>query len=85
MERLHLHIQQIQRELADAREKAGNNMDGSNIPQKNLNDVSEFRQSNGGQQDVNANGLQSAENGSLQNGDSESVSAGNTSMQVQFR
>lgn len=84
MERLHLHIQQIQLELADAREKTGSSVDGSSIPQKNTNDASEFGQSNGRQQDVNGNGLHSADNGSLQNGDSENVSGGNTSTQVRF-
>lgn len=82
MERLHLHIQQLQLELADAREKTGTNMDGSNLTQKNLKDPSELGQSNGGQQDVNSNGSPSA--GSVQNGNPESVSGGNTSAQVQF-
>lgn len=80
MERLHLHVQQLQLELADAREKTGSNMDGSSLSQKNLKDASELGQSNGGQQDVNSNGSPSA--GSLQNGNPESVSGGNTSAQA---
>lgn len=82
MERLHLHIQQLQLELVDAREKTGSNMDGSNISHKSLIDASKLEQNNGGQQDVNINGSQSTDIGSLQNGNSECVSGGNTSTQV---
>lgn len=84
MERLHLHIQQLQFELADVREKSGSNLDGSHISQTNLKDASEFGQSNGSQLDVNGNGSPSANSGSLQNGNAESVSGENTSTQVEY-
>ncbi|KAH6828159.1 hypothetical protein C2S53_015109 [Perilla frutescens var. hirtella] len=77
MERLHSHMQQLQLELADAREKTGSNMDGSSISQKS----SELGQSNAGQQDVHSNGSLSADAGSLHNGNPESVS-GNASTQA---
>ncbi|XP_057774173.1 uncharacterized protein LOC130993339 isoform X2 [Salvia miltiorrhiza] len=82
MERLHLHIQQLQLELVDAREKTGNNIDGSSISHKNLIDASKTEQSNGSQQDVNSNGSQSIDIGSLQNGRYECVPGGNTSTQA---
>ncbi|KAG6426602.1 hypothetical protein SASPL_110828 [Salvia splendens] len=82
MERLHLHIQQLQLKLVDSREKTGSNMDGSNISHKNLIDASKLEQSNDSQQDVNVNGSQGTNIGSLQNGNFECVSGGNTSTQV---
>ncbi|XP_042048837.1 RNA polymerase II degradation factor 1-like isoform X3 [Salvia splendens] len=79
MERLHLHIQQLQLELVDAREKTGSNMDGSNISQI---DASKLEQSNDGQQDVNIRGSQGTNIGSIQNGNIVCVSDGNTSTQA---
>ena len=84
MERLHLHIQQLQLELVDAREKTGSNMDGSNISHKSLIEASKLEQSNDGQQDVNIRGSQGTNIGSIQNGNIECVSDGNTSTQVLF-
>lgn len=82
MERLHLHIQQLQLELVDSREKTGSNMDGSNISHKNLIDASKPEHINDSQQDVNVNNSQGTNIGSLQNGNFERVSGGNTSTQV---
>ncbi|XP_047961145.1 uncharacterized protein LOC125205959 isoform X1 [Salvia hispanica] len=82
MERLHLHIQQLQLELVDAREKTGSNMDGSNISHKSLIEASKLEQSNDGQQDVNIRGSQGTNIGSIQNGNIECVSDGNTSTQA---
>ncbi|KAL1565493.1 hypothetical protein AAHA92_07701 [Salvia divinorum] len=82
MERLHLHIQQLQLELVDVREKTGSNMDGSNISHKNVIDASTPEKDNGGQQDVHSNGSQTTDIGSLQNGKFERVSGGNTSTQA---
>ncbi|XP_042057436.1 uncharacterized protein LOC121801993 isoform X1 [Salvia splendens] len=81
MERLHLHIQQLQLELVDVREKTGSNMDGSNISHKNVITASTPENGNGGQQEVHSNGSQTTNIGSLQNGKFE-VSGGNTSTQA---
>ncbi|KAG6422538.1 hypothetical protein SASPL_119114 [Salvia splendens] len=81
MERLHLHIQQLQLELVDVREKTGSNMDGSNISHKNVIDASTPEKGNGGQQEVHSNGSQTTSIGSLQNGKFE-VSGGNMSAQA---
>ncbi|KZV31010.1 cingulin [Dorcoceras hygrometricum] len=70
MERLHLHIQQLQLELADARERGGSYSDGSQVSQTNSKDVP-VGQSNGGQ--LEGNGLPSENSGSQLNGNSENV------------
>ncbi|KAL7108174.1 hypothetical protein ACP275_06G098600 [Erythranthe tilingii] len=81
MERLHLHIQQLQLELADVREKSGSNLDGSHISQTNLKDTSELEKTNGRQLEVIVDDSPSTNAGSLQ-GNSESASVGNTSTQA---
>ncbi|KAG8390448.1 hypothetical protein BUALT_Bualt01G0084400 [Buddleja alternifolia] len=86
MERLHLHIQQLQLELADVREKSGSVVDGSHVAQTNLKDSSELGQSNGSELEVNGNKSPNANSSSMQNGNSESASSfasgGNTSTQT---
>ena len=88
MERLHMHtIQQLQLELADARERSGTYSDESRISQTNSKDVSQFGQSNGNQLDANGGGGTSGGNsGVLPNGNSDKVSSfastGNAPAQV---
>lgn len=84
MERLHMHtLQQLQLELADARERSGTYNDESNISQTNSNDASQYGQSNGNQLGGAAS---TGNNGALSNGNSENVPSfnltGNTSVQV---
>ncbi|XP_073142178.1 uncharacterized protein [Henckelia pumila] len=83
MERLHLHIQQLQLELADARERSGSYSDGSQVSQTNSKDVP-IGQNNGGQ--LEGNGLPSENSGSTLNGNSENVlssaSGGHSSTQA---
>ncbi|XP_075502543.1 uncharacterized protein LOC142540344 isoform X4 [Primulina tabacum] len=70
MERLHLHIQQLQLELADARERSGSYSDGPQVSQTNSKDVSIGR-NKGGQ--LEGKGLPSENSGSVLNGNSENV------------
>ncbi|KAL3650592.1 hypothetical protein CASFOL_006995 [Castilleja foliolosa] len=79
MERLHMHIQGLQLELADVREKSGIKVDDSHTSQTNLNNASDPEKSNGSQLEVNGNASQSAKSGGLQSEISESASGGNTS------
>ncbi|XP_073297713.1 uncharacterized protein [Primulina huaijiensis] len=83
MERLHMHIRQLQLELADARERSGSHSDGSQVSQTNPKDVP-IAQNNGGQPE--GNGLPSENSGSLLNGNSENVlslaSGGHSSTQT---
>ncbi|XP_022138130.1 uncharacterized protein LOC111009376 isoform X2 [Momordica charantia] len=84
MERLHMHtLQQLQLELADARERSGTYNDESNISQTNSNDASQYGQSNGNQLGGAAS---TGNNGALSNGNSENVPSfnltGNTSVQA---
>ncbi|KAK6129383.1 hypothetical protein DH2020_036899 [Rehmannia glutinosa] len=81
MERLHLHIQQLQLELADVREKSGSNLDGSHTSQTNLENASELGKSNVSQLEVNGNASESANSGVIQSGNSDGGSGGNTSTQ----
>ncbi|KAL8519588.1 hypothetical protein ACS0TY_010505 [Phlomoides rotata] len=80
MERLHLHIQQLQLELADVREKSGSNLDGSHLAQTNLKDASELGHNNGSDMDVNGSIQTSAYDGGV-HGNSESASGVNASTQ----
>lgn len=87
MERLHLHaIQQLQHELADARERSGTYTDEPRVSQTNSKDVSQFGQNNGSQLDVNGSGTSSGNSGVLSNGNADTVppfvSTGNASSQV---
>ncbi|KAJ0103056.1 hypothetical protein Patl1_05563 [Pistacia atlantica] len=88
MERLHLHtIQQLQHELADARERSGTFTDESRISQKNSKDVPQFGQNNGSQLDANGGGTMNSSGGPLPNGNSDNAasfaSSGNASTQVE--
>lgn len=75
MERLHLHIQQLQLELADARERSGNYTDEARIVQTNSKEVSQFvTQNNGSQVDVNIGGQSNGNSVVLSNGNGENLS-----------
>lgn len=80
MERLHLHIQQLQLELADARERSGTYSEEQRTSQTNSKDVSHFGQSNGTQLEGSGSGTLGGNSGAILNGNSE----GNTSTQVYF-
>ncbi|KAJ6764664.1 hypothetical protein OIU74_023531 [Salix koriyanagi] len=82
MERVHLHtVQQLQFELADARERSGSYADESHLSQSNTKVVSNFIQNNGNQLDVNGIAASIASNGTLSNGNADNaqsfVSTGN--------
>ncbi|KAJ4726737.1 Reticulocyte-binding 2 a [Melia azedarach] len=86
MERLHLHtIQQLQHELADARERSGTFTDDSCVSQKNSKDASQFSANNENQLDANRVAL-SANTSILPNGNSDNAesfaSSGNASTQM---
>ncbi|KAL7106819.1 hypothetical protein ACP275_06G016600 [Erythranthe tilingii] len=76
MERLHVHIQQLQFEIADAREKSGSRSDEAHLVHTNTDDASRIVHVNGSQLEVNDNNSPSAINGSPQNDKSE-TSGGN--------
>lgn len=85
MERLHLHtIQQLQHELADARERSGTFTDDSHISHNNLKDATQFGPNNGNQLDASG-GAVSGNTGILPNGNSANAesfsSSGNASTQ----
>ena len=84
MERLHLHVQQLQLEMADAREKSGSQSDVSHVSHANSNDVSRLEHVNGIQSEVNDNNSPSVNTGSLENGNSE-TSGGSTLILVNLR
>ena len=75
MERLHLHtIQQLQLELADARERCGGYNDDSQIMQTNSQkNVSQFGQDNENQFDVNEGGSLGGNNGLVSSENSNNV------------
>ncbi|CAK7324260.1 unnamed protein product [Dovyalis caffra] len=76
MERIHLHtIQQLQFELADARERSGSYTDESHLSQSNSKDMSNFSQNNGNQVDVNGTAASNANNGALSNGNADNASS----------
>lgn len=76
MERLHLHtVQQLQLELADARERSGAYSDESHLSQTNSKDVSQFGQSNGNQLDATGGGTSGGNPGVLPNGNADNVSS----------
>ena len=86
MERLHLHIQQLQHELADARERSNTYSDASHVSQTNPRDVSQIGKSNSGHLDMSGSGSP-GESSSLPNGNADNasfVSVGNASVQVEF-
>ncbi|EXB43113.1 hypothetical protein L484_002581 [Morus notabilis] len=72
MERLHMHtLQQLQLELAEARERNGTLSDESRISQENLKDASQYGQNDGKQLEMNGGGTSSGGTGALQNGNSD--------------
>ncbi|KAF8412070.1 hypothetical protein HHK36_000023 [Tetracentron sinense] len=74
MQRLHLHtIQQLQLELAEARERSGIYHDESHIERSNSKDASPFGQNQGNQLDVNEGGTLSSNSGVLPNGNMGNV------------
>ncbi|XP_047969951.1 uncharacterized protein LOC125213440 isoform X3 [Salvia hispanica] len=77
MERLHLHVQQLQLEMADSREKSGNQSDASHVLHTNSNDASRLEHANGIQLEVNDRNSPNVNTGSLENGNSE-TSGGTT-------
>ncbi|KAK9291458.1 hypothetical protein L1049_019406 [Liquidambar formosana] len=86
MDRLHLHtIQQLQLELADARERSGTYADESRVSQTNLKDSSQLGQNNGSQLDGNGSVTSTGNSGILPNGNADNVpsfvSTGNASTQ----
>ncbi|XP_057951682.1 uncharacterized protein LOC131146242 isoform X2 [Malania oleifera] len=87
MERLHLHtLQQLQLELAEARERSGTYNDESHVSQSSSKDVSQFGQNNGSQLEMNVGSTSSGNSGVLPNGTagniSSFVSASNASTQT---
>ncbi|CAA3001915.1 Hypothetical predicted protein [Olea europaea subsp. europaea] len=85
-ERLHLHIQQLQIELTDVREKSGSKSDVSRVSQTGSKDAFRVGRSNDSQ--VNGNFTLRENSGSLQHENAETVSSlpsgGNTSIHVEY-
>lgn len=84
MERIHMHtVQQLQLELADARERSGAYNDET-CAEANSKDLSQFGLNNGHQSDANAGGILMETSGVLANGSgiSSFVSTGNASNQT---
>ncbi|KAJ8769738.1 hypothetical protein K2173_005944 [Erythroxylum novogranatense] len=86
MERLHLHsLQQLQKELVEARERGGSYLDGTHISQTKSNDVPKLGQKNGSEPDVNGSGASSTNTVALANGNTDIIlslaSSGNVSSQ----
>ncbi|QHO16223.1 uncharacterized protein [Arachis hypogaea] len=88
MERLHLHaIQQLQLELADARERSGTYHEDSQMSQMNSKkNVTQFGQENGNQFDLNGSNASGGNNGLIPNESSDNIppfaSSGNASVQT---
>ncbi|TKY74036.1 Reticulocyte-binding protein a [Spatholobus suberectus] len=88
MERVHLHaIQQLQLELADARERSGTYNDDSRMSQMNSkNNVTQFGQENGSQFDLNGGNASGGNNGLLPNESTDNsppfASTGNASIET---
>ncbi|GAB4858600.1 hypothetical protein Ancab_010074 [Ancistrocladus abbreviatus] len=84
MERLHMQtVQQLQLELAGAREKSGTFGDESHSSQTNSNDVLQFGQNSGNHHESNGGSTPRGNSGALPNGKSDNsqsfVSSGNVS------
>lgn len=81
-------IQQLQLELAEARERSGTFTDESRASQENSKDVSQYGQNDGNQLEMNGGGTPGGSNVALPNGNSDNVtsyaSTGNASSQVNF-
>lgn len=90
MERLHLHaIQQLQLELADARERSGTYNDDARISQINSKtNVAQYGHENGNQYDLSGANASGGNNGILTNESSDNgppfSTPGNSSIQVRF-
>jgi len=88
MERVHLHtIQQLQLELADARERSGAYNDDSRMSQMNSkSNATQFGHENGSQFDLNGSNASGGNNGLLPNESTDNgvpfSSTGNASIQV---
>lgn len=87
MERLHMHtIQQLQLELAEARERNGTFTDESRISQENNKDASQYGQNDGNQLEMNGGGTSGGSAVALPNGNSDNGtsfgSTGNSSNQI---
>uniref|UniRef100_A0A2P2L3Z6 Uncharacterized protein LOC8262233 isoform X1 n=1 Tax=Rhizophora mucronata TaxID=61149 RepID=A0A2P2L3Z6_RHIMU len=87
MERIHLHsVQQLQLELADARERNGPYTDESQMSGTKSGDVPKFSEDNGNQLNVNGSNAESADNGAMPNGNVDNISSfastGNSSNQM---
>ncbi|XP_051142372.1 uncharacterized protein LOC127259233 isoform X2 [Andrographis paniculata] len=80
MEKLHMHIQQLQAELVDVREKSGIQLDDSHGSHTNSNDVSQVAHANGNQLEVNDSNSPQPTTG-MQNGNAE-TSSGNALTQT---
>ncbi|CAJ1974456.1 unnamed protein product [Sphenostylis stenocarpa] len=89
MERVHLHtIQQLQLELADARERSGTYNDDSRMSQINSkNNATQFGHENGSQFDLNGSNTSGGNNGLLPNENTDNgapfASTGNASIQTE--
>lgn len=83
MERLHLHVQQLQLEMGDAREKSGNQSDVSHVSHTISNDASRLEHVNGIQLEVNDRNSPAANTSSLENGNAV-TSGGSTFTQVKI-
>ncbi|GMH08835.1 hypothetical protein Nepgr_010675 [Nepenthes gracilis] len=86
MERLHMQaIQQLQLELAGARENNGSYNEESRMSQTNSNDVSQFPQNNGSHVEANGSGMPKGNSAGLSNGNSDNsqsfISSGNIASQ----
>nr|GMC62889.1 uncharacterized protein LOC109150067 isoform X2 [Ipomoea batatas]GMC64694.1 uncharacterized protein LOC109150067 isoform X2 [Ipomoea batatas] len=86
MERLHLHMQQLQIELAEARERNGTSTDSSQVSKESSKDTSQYGQNNGNKRTENGNNDASSGNsGHIPNGNAENASSftsiGNVSTQ----
>ena len=81
-------IQQLQLELAEARERNGTFTDESRISQENNKDASQYGQNDGNQLEMNGGGTSGGSAVALPNGNSDNVtsyaSTGNASSQVNF-
>lgn len=83
MERLHLHLQQLQLEIGDAREKSGSQSDVSHVSHTISNETSRLEHVNGIQLEVNDHNPPTANTSSLENGNS-ATSGGSTLTQVKI-
>lgn len=87
MERLHLHIQQLQIELTEVRERNGTFSDASQVSKANSNDAIQIGKSANNQLYESGNDAPGGNSGNLTNGNDEnssSFAAVNVSTQVEL-